>query len=94
MNDGASARRWPLQVCLTAKEIELLESVAQASGQTKSDVVREALRRLERELIPAEQDPAWELIGLAGNDTQSPEDMSIRPDDYLVEWERDTNRPR
>jgi hypothetical protein len=45
------------------------------------------LEHLAREVIPLEEDPAMKLIGLAGGDTDSPGDLSIRHDDYLIQWQ-------
>jgi hypothetical protein len=42
---------------------------------------------LAREVVPLEEDPAMKLIGLAGEDTNSPGDLSVRHDDYLIQWQ-------
>ena len=40
---------------------------------------------LAREVVPVEEDPAWQLIGLAGGDADTPTDWSVNHDRYLVE---------
>jgi hypothetical protein len=40
------------------------------------------------ELLPPDEDPAWQLIGLAGSDASLPADFAAQHDTYLAQWER------
>lgn len=83
-----AARRWPVQVYLDKEEIALLDRAAAALGTTKSDIVRLAVRRQARELLPPEDDPAWRLVGLAEAESGLPADLAGEHDAYLSEWQR------
>lgn len=90
---GTGKRRHPVQVYLDEREWGWLEQAAAASGLSKSDVLRRGVRLAAIDLIPPEQDPAWRLIGLAGEDNEIPTDFAERHDEYLVKWERESYFP-
>ena len=76
----------PVQVYLGASDQELLERLTQQLGRNKSEVLREGLAALERELTDPEQHPILKLIGIAGN----PADLPPLPDlGYNVAEEHD-----
>lgn len=79
----------PVQVYLDTVHQSLLTNLARRLGISQAAVLRRGLERLAREVISPEEDPAMKLIGLAGEDTNSPGDLSIRHDDYLVQWQAD-----
>jgi Arc/MetJ-type ribon-helix-helix transcriptional regulator len=58
--------REPVQVYLDAPEQERLERLTQEMATTKSDVLRQGLEALERELFDPERHPALQIIGIAG----------------------------
>jgi len=81
---------------LNDQEAQWLKRAAEVTGRTKSDLMREAVRKLAIEKIPVEEDPLWQLIGLGGEDSSSPGDLSINHDKYLVQFqmEDDGKLPR
>ena len=85
----AVTEKKPVQVYLDTVHQSLLTNLARRLGISQAAVLRRGLERLAREVIPPEEDPAMKLIGLAGEDTSSPGDLSIRHDDYLVQWQAD-----
>ncbi len=75
------AKKKPVQVYLEERHFIFLNQLAQELGISQAEVLRRGLESLVREVL----DPAWLLIGLAGQDTDSPDDLSIEHDRYLVE---------
>lgn len=80
------AGKKPVQVYLGQRHRSLLSQVVQILGISQAEALRRGLESLAREVVPVEEDPAWQLIGLMGEDTDSPGDLSVEHDKYLVEW--------
>jgi hypothetical protein len=80
-------KKKPVQVYLDTTHQSLLADLAQRLGISRAAVLRRGLEHLAREVVPLEEDPAMKLIGLAGEDTNSPGDLSVRHDDYLIQWQ-------
>jgi hypothetical protein len=80
-------KKKPVQVYLGTTHQSLLADLAQRLGISQAAVLRQGLEHLAREVIPLEEDPAMKLIGLAGGDTDSPGDLSVHHDDYLIQWQ-------
>lgn len=72
----------PFQVYLDPRDQGLLEQAANRLGVSKAEAVREALRRLARELSGAE-DPLLELLGGLDN-PDVPSDLSTRYHEYAA----------
>ena len=72
----------PFQVYLDPRDQGLLEQAANRLGVSKAEAVREALRRLAREISEAE-DPLLKLIGGLDN-PDVPSDLSTRYHEYAA----------
>ena len=93
--------REPVQVYLDAADRDRLDRLSQQLDATKSDVLRQALGALERELTDIENHPAIRIIGIAGDPSTWPRqppdvgyDVGVEHDRYLAEseiasWGRD-----
>lgn len=82
----AVAKKKPVQVYLDQKYLGILSLLVEKLRVSQAEVLRRGLESLAREVIPVDQDPAWQLIGLMGEDTDSPGDLSVEHDKYLAEW--------
>lgn len=79
----------PVQVYLDRRYQDMLDRLAQKLGISRAETLRRGLEALMRESVPASKDPAWQLIGLLGEDTDSPGDLSVAHDSYLAGWVAD-----
>lgn len=70
-----------VQVYLEDRHLIFLNQLVQELGISQTEVLQRGLESLVREVL----DPAWLLIGLTGEDTDSPGDLSVEHDRYLVE---------
>ena len=75
----------PVQVYLGARHLNILETLVKKLNVSKAEALRRGLESLAREVVPVEEDPAWQLVGMAGEDADTPTDWSINHDRYLVE---------
>ena len=75
----------PVQVYLGPRHQSILDRVVEKLDISKAEALRQGLESLAREVVPVEEDPAWQLIGLAGEDADVPNDWSVNHDRYLVE---------
>ena len=82
----ALTKKKPVQVYLGPRHVRILDQLVEKLGLSQAETLRRGLEALARETIPAKEDPAWQLIGLMGEDTDSPGDLSVEHDKYLVEW--------
>lgn len=80
-----AAVREPIQVYLTRHERALLDRVAEKSGLSRAEVLRNGLRRYSAEVL-AESHPVLEFLEemSAGWATATPTDVAARHDDYLA----------
>ena len=81
-------KKLPFQVYLDPRDRGLLEQAANRLGVSKAEAVREALRRLARELSGGDggggaEDPLLELIGGLDN-PDVPADLSTRYHQYAA----------
>ena len=76
----------PVQVYLDQKYLNILRQLVEKLRVSQAEVLRRGLETLAREVTPVEEDTAWQLIGLMGEDTNSPGDLSVEHDKYLAEW--------
>ncbi len=75
----------PVQVYLGTKHQNILDTLVKKLNVSKAEALRRGLESLAREVVPVEEDPAWQLVGLAGEDANLPADWSVNHDRYLVE---------
>ena len=68
----------PVQVYLGDKRAARLSLLAETLGTSQSDVLRQGIDLLAQKVLPVEDEPLLKLIGLAGEDTQSPGDLAER----------------
>lgn len=80
------AEKKPVQVYLGRRHLNILSQLVEKLGISQAEALRRGLESLARETIPPKEDPAWQLIGLMGEDTESPGDLSVEHDKYLAEW--------
>ena len=80
----ATVERKPVQVYLDHTYQAKLALRCERLGVSQAEVLRQGLDALARELVPPERDPAVQLIGLMGNDSDSSGDLSIEHDHYVV----------
>lgn len=80
----------PVQVYLDRGQRRQLDELAADLGLTKSDVVRQALDALERQMSDPAEHPALRIIGIASAETATPAryDIAREHDRYLAESER------
>jgi len=78
-------KKKPVQVYLDQTHLNILEMLVERLGISRAEALRRGLEALVREEVPVEKDPAWQLVGLAGEDADLPEDWSVQHDHYLVE---------
>lgn len=76
--------RKPVQVYLDRTYQAKLASLADRLGVSQAEVLRQGLDALTRDLVPLEDDPAMQLIGLMGMDSESPGDLSVEHDQCIV----------
>lgn len=71
-------------VYMSASDRELLERLAEKTGLPRTELFRRGLRRLAEELLE-ERAPGSSIDHLVdiADDTDAPEDLSERHDDYL-----------
>ena len=82
----------PFQVYLDPRDRGLLEQAANRLGVSKAEAVREAVRRLARELSGAE-DPLLKLIGGLDN-PDVPSDLSTRYHEYAARRHPARRKPK
>jgi hypothetical protein len=70
-----------VQVYLEDRHLIFLNQLMQELGISQTEVLQRGLESLVREIL----DPVWLLIGLAGEDADGPDDLSVEHDRYLVE---------
>jgi Arc/MetJ-type ribon-helix-helix transcriptional regulator len=92
--DHDSSRRGPkvtelVQVYLDQRDLHRLEQLTQQLGTTKSGVLREALRALERQLTDTAHHPALGVIGIAPEDSgpRVAYDVAREHDRYFADLE-------
>jgi Arc/MetJ-type ribon-helix-helix transcriptional regulator len=96
-NHGKAGKRVsePLQVYLDPRQRRQLDQLAVDLGLTKSDVVRQALEALERQMSDPAEHPALRIIGIASAETAKTAgyDIARDHDRYLAESERKSWKP-
>jgi hypothetical protein len=100
---GRVAEPTPVQVYLARPERERLERLAERLDVSKSDVLRQGIEALEREVTDPARDPLLRIIGMAGNEGWKEGDpgysVAREHDRFLAEtemagWGRKPRRPR
>lgn len=76
-----------VQIYLEEEQDRQLRLLARARGVSKSQLIRESIARYLEEVLPPDQDPALEIIGLAGKFGRT--DLSESHDEHLVRSVRD-----
>ena len=84
----------PVQVYLDNKRVVTLARLAQTLALSQADVLRRGLDLLAEKVLPVEDDPLLQLIGLAGTHTDSPGDLAARHDEYLSQWQEEDDGKR
>jgi Arc/MetJ-type ribon-helix-helix transcriptional regulator len=82
--------REPVQVYLDRADQERLDRLTRQLGTNKSDVLRQALGALERELTDPDDHPVLRIIGIAGAWPLRPDpgyDAALEHDRFLAESE-------
>jgi len=78
----------PVQVYLDATRWSKLSYLAERLEVSYAEVLRLGIDALSKTTLPIDDDPAMQLVGLLGDQTASPGDMSIAHDRYIVEETR------
>ncbi len=78
----------PVQVYLDAARLSKLSYLAERLDVSYAEVLRMGIDALSRTTLTVDDDPAMQLIGLLGEQTNSPGDMSVAHDRYIVEETR------
>lgn len=81
----ATADKKPVQVYLDAVHWSKLSYLAERLDVSYAEVLRMGIDALSQTTLSANDDPAMQLIGLLGEDTDSPGDLSVNHDRYIVE---------
>ncbi len=78
----------PVQVYLAPTEHARLERLADRLATSKSEILRQGIRALERQVTDPEAHPALRLIGLGeGQDADREHDVAIEHDRFIAESE-------
>ncbi len=78
----------PVQVYLDATQRAKLSYLAKRLDVSYAEVLRMGIDALSRVTLSADDDPAMQLIGLLGEQTNSPGDLSVAHDRYIFEETR------
>ncbi len=79
----------PIQVYLEEQQDRALRKLAAEQGVSLSELIRRSVDLLLAQ-VPAEEDPAWKIIGLGRSNIA---DLGTRHDEYLVqETSKEINR--
>jgi len=84
----AASDKKPVQVYLDAAHWSKLSHLAERLDVSYAEVLRLGIDALSRTTLSMDDDPAMRLIGLLGEETNSPGDMSVEHDRYIVEETR------
>ncbi|MEJ5308235.1 MAG: hypothetical protein WHX52_00565 [Anaerolineae bacterium] len=84
----AASDKKPVQVYLDATQRSKLSYLAERLNVSYAEVLRMGIDALSRATFSVDDDPAMQLIGLLGEQTNSPGDMSVAHDRYIVEETR------
>jgi len=79
------AEKKPVQVYLDRIYQARLSLLVSRLGISQAEILRRGLDALARDVIPPESDSAMQLIGLLGEDSDSPGNMSVEHDRYVLE---------
>ena len=77
-----------MQVYLDAALRSKLAYLAERLDVSYAEVLRMGIDALSQTTLSVDEDPAMQLIGLLGEQTNSPGDMSVDHDRYIVEETR------
>lgn len=100
---GRVSEAAPVQVYLAGHDRERLERLAERLELTKSDVVRQGIEALERQVTDPAYHPLLRIIGMAGDagrdDSELGYDIAVEHDRFLAEseiasWKRKGKRGR
>ena len=83
-----ASEKKPVQVYLDAARLSKLSYLAERLDVSYAEVLRMGIDALSRTTLTVDDDPAMQLIGLLGEQTNSPGDMSVAHDRYIVEETR------
>lgn len=78
----------PMQVYLDAAHRSKLLYLAERLDVSYAEVLRLGIDALSQTTLSVDDDPAMRLIGLLGEQTDSPGDLSVAHDRYIVEETR------
>ena len=84
----AASDKKPVQVYLDATQRSKLSHLAERLNVSYAEVLRMGIDALSCTTLSADDDPAMQLVGLLGEQTNSPGDMSVAHDRYIVEETR------
>ena len=103
---GRVSEAAPVQVYLAGHDRQRLEGLAERLGLSKSDVLRQGIQALERQVTDPRLHPALEIIGIAGDAGRDDSDLgyssAVEHDRFLAEvaeaemaeWRRERARKR
>ena len=80
-----ASNKKPVQVYLNPAQWSKLNYLAERLGVSYAEVLRQGIDALSQTTLSVEADPAMQLIGLLGTESQSPGDMSVAHDRNIVE---------
>jgi hypothetical protein len=84
----AASDKKPVQVYLDAAQRSKLSYLAERLNVSYAEVLRLGIDALSRTTLSVDDDPAMQLVGLLGVETESPGDLSVEHDRYIVEETR------
>lgn len=84
----ATSDKKPVQVYLDTAHWSKLAYLAERLDVSYAEVLRLGIDALSQTTLSVDDDPAMQLIGLLGEQTDSPGDMSVDHDCYIVEKTR------
>jgi len=79
------AKKKLVQVYLDRSYQSKLSLLTTRLGISQAEALRRGLDALVRNMIQPEDDPAMQLVGLMGDQSDSPGDLSIEHDAYLIQ---------
>ena len=75
----------PVQVYLDRQDSTILENLAEQTGLSKAELLRQALRQMAQVKLTGKKKPGWSFDVLIGSMDNGPTDMAERHDYYLAQ---------
>ena len=78
----------PLQIYLRQDQLDILRGLARRRSASLAELVRQGVDRLLAD-IPVEEDPLLDIVGMFDSGLG---DLAEKHDDYLVQYEMESNQ--